>query len=315
MQLADFSLAENATGIYHTLGKFFIDPQHIADVAIITHAHADHAVKGNKLVFCTSATKDLMLSRYGKHAAGNFIVKDFKDPFTINNVELSFYPAGHILGSAGVLITCDKKTVFITGDIKLQPDTSCEKTILPKADLLITESTFANPETKHPDVFKEIIKIKNYTDKNIVIGAYAIGKAQRLTRLINDHCPEFEIMVHPSIIPFHRVYEKHGISLGKWTPYKRQDFKKNKRIVYLTIPLAVEAFFRNTDVYAAFASGWLHLQKNATFNLSISDHADWEDLLEIVKQVNPSFIKTVHGKGEILKNHLSQTQKNIRFIL
>lgn len=315
MQLADFSLVENATGIYHTAGKFFIDPQHISDVAVVTHAHADHAVKGSKVVYCTQATRDLMLARYGKHAAGNFIEKNFNEPFTVNNVELCFYPAGHILGSASLLLTFNEKTVFITGDIKLQQDSTCEKAILPNADLLITESTFANPETKHPDDFNEIINLKNYSDKNIVVGVYAIGKAQRLTRLINDHCPEFEIMVHPSIIPYHHVYEKHGISLGKWIPYKRQDFKKNKGIVYLTVPLAVDAFFRNTDVYAAFASGWQHLQKKATVNLSISDHADWDDLLEIVKQVNPSFIKTIHGDGNLLKNYLNQTQKNIQFII
>ncbi|HNR19836.1 MAG TPA: exonuclease [Bacteroidia bacterium] len=315
MQLKDFGIAENATGIYHQAGNFFIDPQHVSEVAVVTHAHADHAIKGNKLVYCTQPTKDLMLARYGKYAAGNFVVKNFIEPFVINNVELCFYPAGHILGSASVLIKYNGKSVFITGDIKLQKDSTCEEVVLPEADLLITESTFANPETKHPDVIDQIKNLKNYTDKNIVIGVYAIGKAQRLTRLINDYCPEFTIMVHPSIIPYHHVYEKAGFLSGKWIPYKRQDFKKNTGIIYLTVPLAVEAFFRNTDVYAAFASGWQHLQKKATVSLSISDHADWDDLLAIINQVNPLFIKTVHGNGDLLKNHLAVSKNNIEFIV
>lgn len=314
MQLADFDLSENPTGIYHKSGKFFIDPQHIAEIAVVTHAHADHAIKGNKLVYCTQPTHDLMVARYGKYAAGNFIVKNFKEPFIINKTELCFYEAGHILGSASILINHNDKKVLITGDIKLQEDDTCEKAVLPEADLLITESTFANPETHHPNVVEQIKQLKNYTDKNIVIGVYAIGKAQRITRLINDHCPEFNIMLHPSIIPFHHVYEKSGISLGKWIPYKRQDFKKNKGIIYLTIPLSVEAFFRKTEVYAAFASGWQHLQKNAGINVSVSDHADWNDLMEIISRVNPSFIKTIHGNGNLLKKHFSKPEKTITVI-
>lgn len=312
MQLKDFELQENRTGLFHLAGKFFIDPQHASDVAVVTHAHADHAVKGNKKVYCTTPTKMLMESRYGKQAAGSFHVIDFNEPFKINGVECCFYPAGHMLGSACVLINYNNSKVLVTGDTKLQADGSCEQAALPKADLLITESTFANPETKHPDAYSEIKKLEKLTDKNIVIGVYAMGKAQRLTRLISSACPQFILMIHPSIIPFHHVYEKCGIDLGMWIPYKRQEFKKNKGIIYLTVPLAVEAFFRNTDVYAAFASGWQHLQRKATVNISISDHADWDELLQIVETVNPSYIKTIHGDGTLLNNYLAVTNPNIR---
>ena len=314
MQLADFYLEETKLGLFHTSGNFFVDPKFASDVAVITHAHADHAIKGNKLVYCTKPTQLLMQARYGKSAAGSFITLDFLKPFSINKTEIIFYPAGHMLGSACLLIKEHNKTVLVTGDIKMQPDSSCESLQLPQADLLITESTFANPLTKHPDVAEEIKQLSKYCDKNIIVGVYAMGKAQRLTKLIGEHCPEFTIMIHPSIIPFHHVYENAGINLGKWLPYNRQQFKHTPNIIYLTTPISLQTFYRNPKVYTAFASGWNHLQKRSTINLSISDHADWDDLLKIIETVKPSYIKTVHGDGAMLKSHFNETKSEITFI-
>jgi len=302
MILDDF-LAFDANGLYCKYGNFYLDPKQPVEQAVISHAHGDHAVPGNRNVYSTTATADFMRLRYGKNAGGNFQLFSWKQYFKIGNVHITFIPAGHILGSAQVLMEYLGMTYLYTGDYKLQPDATCEPIEWVHADVLITESTFANPNTQHPDPVTEIEKL-NGIHINILLGAYGLGKAQRLIRMINDHAPQKKILVHFRIAPLNAIYEKHGIQLGKYQMYNRKLMKNQEEFVYLVPPFTFDSYSRATGVKRLFASGWKNLQVNQQDTLFISDHAEWNDVLYAIEQVNPQQLWTLHGEGIHLKNHL-----------
>lgn len=302
MILDDF-LAFDANGLYCRYGNFYIDPQQPVQTAVISHAHGDHAIAGNKHIYYTGATAAIMKLRYGKNA-GSFTTVAWKQPFMLGDVQLYFIPAGHILGSAQVVMIYQGITYLYTGDYKLQPDETCEPIEWVKADVLITESTFAQPGTKHPDPVAEIDKL-NQIKSNILLGAYGLGKAQRLIKLINTYAPQKKILVHHRIDPINKIYEQCGFKLGPYALYNRKLMKTQDEYVYIVPPFTFDSYLRATGVKRLFASGWKNLQVNEQDTLYISDHADWSDILLTVEQVSPQQIWTLHGEGMHLKNYFN----------
>jgi putative mRNA 3-end processing factor len=306
MILSDF-LVIDKVGLFCRYGNFYLDPKEIVTNAVISHAHGDHAVGGNINVYCTEATSLFMLHRYKKFAAGSFMIKPYYSSFLVNDVKVSFIPAGHILGSAMVLMEYQGIKYLYTGDYKLQPDRTCEPIEYVEADVLITETTFADPETRHPTAEDEILKL-NVTRTNIMLGAYSIGKCQRLISLINDHCIEKRILLHYSMIPFVKIYEQMGINLGKYEIYDRKVMKNNLTdMVYMVPPMVFKSYFKAINVIRVFATGWKHLQSGQQIQLYISDHADWNDILFTIKQVKPTEVWTNHGNGVKLKEYFSDS--------
>lgn len=303
MIIADF-IHFNATGLYCPYGDFYLDPQQPVKNAVISHAHGDHAVSGNTNVYCTAATQQFMLVRYGKNAGKVFHVMDFYQTFTISKVKITLIPAGHILGSAQVLMEYEDVKYLYTGDYKLQPDASCEPYEFVKADVLITESTFANPETSHPDPIAEVRKMGDIK-MNILLGAYGLGKSQRLIRMMNDIIPQKKILVHHRIMPLNQVYEKAGYPLGKYELYSRKLMKNQDEYVYIVPPFTFDSYFKATGVKRLFASGWKNLQVNGQDTLMLSDHADWNDILQVIARTQPQQIWTLHGEGKHLAAHFS----------
>ena len=226
MILDDF-LHLDTTGIYCKYGNFYIDPKQPVSTAIISHAHADHAVPGNNEIYCTEATAAFMKLRYGKNAGKAFNIGVYDKPFEVGGVRITFIPAGHMLGSAQILMEYQGIKYLYTGDYKLQPDSTCEPIEWIKTDVLITESTFANPNVIHPDPVAEIQKL-NDIKINIMLGAYGLGKSQRLIRMINDYVPQKTILVHHSIMPLNAIYQKMGVDIGKHQLYGRKLMKNQQ---------------------------------------------------------------------------------------
>jgi putative mRNA 3-end processing factor len=194
-----------------------------------------------------------------------------------------------------------------TGDYKLQEDHTCQPVQYTEADVLITESTFAHPDTSHPSHVEEILKLNEHRH-NVLLGAYALGKAQRLSRLITDHCPERKVLVHHSILPINRLYEKFGFYPGQYEPYNRKLMKEpGKGFTYIVPPITFNNYFRAKGVLRIFASGWKRLQQQNDLELLISDHVDWADILEMVRRVKPKEIWTVHGNGKYLKEEFAES--------
>ncbi|RKR84761.1 putative mRNA 3-end processing factor [Mucilaginibacter gracilis] len=305
MILADF-IVFNANGLYCPYGDFYLDAKLPVNQSVISHAHGDHAVGGSTNVYCTAPTAAFMLLRNGKTAAKVFHHIAFNQAFVIGGVSITFISAGHILGSAQVLMVYQGIRYLYTGDYKVQPDDTCEPIEWAKADVLITETTFAHPQTQHPDAVTEIKKL-NGIKTNILLGAYALGKSQRLIKLINQHCPQKKILVHHKIMPLNAIYEKFGFALGNYQMYGRKLMKQQNEFVYLVPPFTFESYFKATGVKRLFASGWKNLQTNEQDTLFISDHVDWNDILQCVEHTQPTQIWTLHGDGAHLKQHFAGT--------
>lgn len=301
MILDDFIYLDDK-GIYCPYGDFYIDPKQPVPLALISHAHADHAVSGNQEVYCTEPTSAFMQLRYGKMAAKAFNLVGWHQSFKIKDVQITFISAGHMLGSAMILMEYQGSSYLYTGDFKLQPDYTCEPIEWHKADVLITESTFADPAVLHPDPVEEIKKL-NDIKINIMLGSYALGKSQRLISLINEHAPQKKILVHHKIMPLNLIYERMGYKLGTYQMYGRKLMKNQEEFVYIVPPFTFDSYIRATGVKRLFASGWKNLQVNQQDTLFISDHADWNDILEAVRQVEPQQLWTLHGDGKHLKNY------------
>lgn len=302
-KIIDDFIVQTKMGLFCSYGNFYLDPKEPFVDAVISHAHGDHAIGGNQNVYCTEATSVFMKHRYKKFAASNFYIKPYHHSFVLNGVEISFIPAGHILGSALVLMQYNGVKYLYTGDYKLEEDATCEPMEFVNADVLITETTFANPETEHPDAVTEIKKL-NAVSTNIMLGSYALGKSQRLIAMINQHCPDKRILVHHSIVPFVRIYEQLGINLGKYEVYDRKVMKNNlTNMVYIVPPMVFNSYFKAINVVRVFATGWKHLQSNNEIQLYISDHVDWKAILKTIEMVKPKEIWTTHGDGKNLILH------------
>jgi putative mRNA 3-end processing factor len=301
MIIDDF-VAFNSNGLYCKYGDFYLDPQQPVNNAVISHAHADHAISGNTTVYTTAATLAFMQLRYGKSAAKISNTVAYNMPFTIGGVQITLVPAGHMPGSAQVLMEYSGIRYLYTGDYKLQPDATCEPLEWVKADVLITESTFANPQTQHPNPVEEIKKL-NDIKINILLGAYSLGKSQRLIRLINDYAPQKKILVHHRIMPINAIYQKMGFALGNHQIYGRKLMKEQLEYVYIVPPFTFDSYIRATGVKRLFASGWKNLQANTQDTLFISDHADWHDIITTIEKTQPQQVWTLHGDGTHLKHH------------
>ena len=302
MILEDF-IIQTKTGLFCAYGNFYLDPKEPVVTAVISHAHADHAIGGNQNVYCTHPTMIFMQHRYKKFAASNFHIYAYATIFELNGVKISFYPAGHILGSALVLMEYKGVKYLYTGDYKLEEDRTCEPIEFIAADVLITETTFADPKTKHPDAVQEIKKL-NEVKGNIMLGAYALGKSQRLIAMINEHCSQKRILVHHSMMPFVKIYEQLGIPFVAYEMYDRKVMKNNQTdLIYLVPPMVFHSYIKAINVVRIFVTGWKHLQSTQQIQLYISDHVDWDAILEMVKNVKPKEIWTTHGSGTHLQSY------------
>lgn len=301
--LSDF-LVKRPEGYYCPYGDFFVDPQLPVARAVVSHAHGDHATPGHGVVYGTAPTGAFMRHRYGARSTTDYREFPYHRSFAVGGVTIHFVPAGHILGSAQVVMEYRQVRYLFTGDYKLQADGTCEPLEVTEADVLITESTFANPSIRHPDPVSEISKI-NGVHHNILLGTYALGKAQRLTALINNHCPDRNVWLHHNILPLHQIYGDFGVSL-RYRAYNRHVMKTGTaNNIYLVPPMTFNSYSRARNVIRVFASGWERLQKHNDMDLFISDHVDWDDILGYVQRVNPKQIWTIHGDGRHLAAHFA----------
>lgn len=301
--LPDFLVSRAEGGYYCRYGDFFIDPKMPVATALVSHAHGDHATPGHGHIYATSSTVNFMMHRFKRQNLDTFRTVPFGEHFVIQGVEITFISAGHILGSAQILMEYQGVRYLYTGDYKMQADATCEPLEIVPADVLVTESTFADPEVCHPDPVEEIEKL-NLTPHNMLLGTYSLGKAQRLTQLINQYCPQKTVLLHHNILPLHRIYEQQGITGLRYLPYDRKTMKgPSQDNIYMVPPMTFNSYYRATNVLRVFASGWKRLHRQNDIELYISDHVDWTDILQFVEAVQPREIWTVHGDGRHLKAH------------
>jgi putative mRNA 3-end processing factor len=288
----------------------YIDPLEPVETAIISHAHGDHAVPGHHTVYCSVNTARILRAKY-RNFAIKVITPDWNEEFTINGINFCLVPAGHILGSAQIVWNINNTKILYTGDFKRQADSTCEPFQIQECDILITETTFADPEQRHPEDKDVLLKLKEKEGINFVIAAYALGKSQRITKLLTEFLPERNIMLHHKVARFHQVYKDAGYDVGVYLPYQRRVFKYSKDSIYIIPPSVLNSFPPSPNYLRGMVSGWDRLQQGMDLKIPISDHADWNDLLQTIKEVKPKYIYTIHGDGTILKKFLESDEITI----
>lgn len=299
-------------GLYCPLGDFFIDPVRQVDRALITHGHADHARPGHRSVMATGETLDIMRIRYGDGFAASTQIASYGVSTNLNGVSVTFLPAGHVLGSAQILIEANGMRIVASGDYKCRPDPTCATFEPVICDVFITEATFGLPVFIHPDDRLEIGKLidsmDEFPDRTHLLGAYSLGKAQRVIRLIRDAGYDEPIFIHGAFENLCAYYQSQGIDLGPLLPATVEpgevDFSGK---LVLGSPSAFSGAWsrRFADPLICYASGWMRIRQRARqqgveLPMIISDHADWRELTETIRQTGASQIWVTHGREEAL---------------
>ena len=290
----------------------YIDPIKPVDKAIITHAHADHAKPNHKSVLATKDTINIMKIRYGENCAKSFQSVAYGEKIYINGINLTLYPAGHILGSAQILIEDKRNKILVTGDYKTVKDKTCQSFELIQTETLITEATFGLPIFKHPNPKDEIEKllhsIKTFSSKCHIVGAYALGKSQRVISLLREKGYDDTIYLHGAIEKITNYYLNRGIKLGKLKKVTKEDINSLKGKIIIAPPSAIKDKWvrKFSDVRHCLASGWMIVKQRAKQSkielpLVISDHADWNELTNTILRSNAKKIWLTHGRTDALK--------------
>jgi putative mRNA 3-end processing factor len=193
-------LLPTPAGVCCKNGGFHIDPTRPVDKAVITHGHSDHARAGHGAVLATQETLDLMRLRYGDNFAGATQAIGYGETVTLGGVKVTFHPAGHVLGSAQVAVELDGLRVVASGDYKNVGDPTCAPFELVQCDVFITEATFGLPVFRHGNADAEIAKLLRsvmlFPERAHLVGAYSLGKAQRVMALIRKAGYDEPIYLH-----------------------------------------------------------------------------------------------------------------------
>jgi putative mRNA 3-end processing factor len=310
---AEDLLCPSRQGLFSKLGGFHIDPVVPVERALITHGQSDHARAGHGAVLATAETLKIMAVRYPEGFAGSTAVARLGETLRIGETAVTFHPAGHVLGSAQIAVEAGGLRIVASGDYKRRPDPTCLPFVPVPCDIFITEATFALPVFRHPDAAAEIgrllASLAQFPGRAHLVGAYSLGKAQRLIRLLRDAGYDRPIYLHGAMERLCRLYQAEGIDLGALAPATvarrtRDDFA-GAVIVCPPSEIAERWARRFPDPVAAFASGWMRIrqrakQANVELPLILSDHADWDELTATIAELGPREVWVTHGREEAL---------------
>jgi len=299
-------------GLYCEPGGFYIDPVRAVGRAVITHAHADHARPGHDAVLGTEPTLAIMRTRMGEEAAGRTQqALAYGERLRVGEVDVWLEPAGHVLGSAQVAMEYRGSRVVVSGDYKRRADPTATGFVVVPCDVFVTEATFALPVFRHPPASIEIDRllasVALFPERTHVVGCYALGKCQRLIALLRLAGWDAPIWLHGALLPLCRVYEAHGVPLGDLRPATVADKAQLVGQIVLAPPGAIADRWarRLAEPVVCLASGWMRVRQRARSRgvelpLVISDHADWDELLQTLDEVGAPEVWVTHGREEAL---------------
>jgi putative mRNA 3-end processing factor len=305
------TLALSPAGLCCKRGSFHIDPTRPVERALITHAHSDHARAGHRAVLATQETLDLMRLRYGENFAGTMQAIRYGESVKLDGVTATFHPAGHVLGSAQIAVEADGLRIVASGDYKNVADPTCTPFELVPCDVFITEATFALPVFRHGDPGAEIAKLLRsvsvFPDRAHLVGAYSLGKAQRLIALLRQAGYDSPIYLHGAMEKITRYYESRGVALGELRLARGATKPTLAGTITICPPSALNDLWtrRFPDPLNAFASGWMRVrararQQGVALPLVISDHADWDGLTATIAATGAGEIWVTHGQEDAL---------------
>jgi putative mRNA 3-end processing factor len=300
-------------GLYCPAADVHVDPVRPVRRALITHGHADHARPGHGAVLATRQTLDIMALRYGADHAGSTQSAAFGEAVNLGGATATFHPAGHVLGSAQIAIESAGTRIVATGDYKRGADPTVAPYEPVPCDVLITEATFGLPVFRHPEPLGEIARLlrslEQFPERAHLVGVYALGKAQRVIRLLRDAGHDAPIYIHGSLRKLCDYYAAEGVDLGRLENATVERGRKGDfaGAVILGPPSAFAGSWarRFPEPLIAFASGWMQVrararQRGVELPLVISDHVDWRELTATIAELAPGEVWVTHGREEAL---------------
>ncbi|MDE2356693.1 MAG: ligase-associated DNA damage response exonuclease [Alphaproteobacteria bacterium] len=304
-------LVPRPAGLYCPPADLYIDPITPVDRAVITHGHADHARPGHGAVAATPQTLAIMAERYGADFAGSVQPLAYGETFTRDGVEITLHPAGHVLGSAQAAIRYRGLTLVVSGDYKRRRDPTCAPFEPVPCHVFVTEATFGLPVFRHPPAEVEIARLlaarAEAPGRAVLVGAYALGKAQRLIVLLRQAGHEAPIAVHGALERLNALYARFGVELGPLEPVSGLSREALAGVISLAPPGALTTPWRRRfpDPLTAVASGWMGVrararQRGVELPLIVSDHADWDELTATLAELRPEEVWITHGREEAL---------------
>ncbi len=286
-------------GLKLTKADLAIDFRRRQPRGFISHAHADHMAR-HELAFCTPATAALYAHRLGSRPCREL---PYGEPLEWGETRLTTYPAGHCLGSAMLLAEVGNRSLLYTGDFKLGESATAQHAVLPHAEILVIESTYGMPLYRHPPRAQVIEQLYSLVGEAIergatpVIEAYVLGKSQEVTKLLT--LGGFPVLQHPKIYEISLIYRAHGVDLGDCHLYPGHPLPGH----VVVVPPRMHRNSRlpglkNTVTFAV--TGWAtHSRTQSRLGvdhaISLSDHADYDELFEAVDRVKPRVIYCTHG--------------------
>ena len=301
-------------GLYCKPGGFFIDPTRRVPLAVITHGHSDHARKGHAKAVATPDTLAIMACRLGEGFAGAQAALPYGQTVTLGEARVTLHPAGHILGSAQVLIEYGGARIVISGDYKRTPAPSCQAYEPVPCDVFVTEATFGLPVFHHPDARGEIGKLLRslqvFPARAHLTGCYALGKTQRLIAELREAGYDKPVYLHRALMPLTQLYEERGASLGPIAAVTPDNSGRLGGEIVLCPPTAFSDQWARAlpDPVYGTASGWMQIRARARrmggeLPLVISDHCDWPQLIQAIRDTGAQEIWVTHGAEEALVHY------------
>ncbi|HEX4923209.1 MAG TPA: ligase-associated DNA damage response exonuclease [Bdellovibrionales bacterium] len=297
-------------GLYCAKGDFYVDPSGAVDRAVLTHAHSDHARRGSRQYYAASSGVGLVKCRLGPSIKIEGI--PFGESFKLGPVTLSFHAAGHIMGSAQVRLECDGEVWVVSGDYKREPDPTCEPFEVVTCDTFVTEATFGTPSyrwKKGEDVGRQIYDwyLEN-SEKgiNTVIFAYSLGKTQRVLGLLEPYMSR-PVYCHPSARELIACYRDEGFKLAEsrcMGELSSEHVLEGELIIGPQSMMSSKYAAALGESYkTAFASGWM-ARTNHGYDRGfvLSDHADWDDLVQTVVDTRAKTVFVLHRDGALIRH-------------
>ena len=304
-------------GLYCVAGDFYIDPPVAVPRAIITHGHSDHARGGHGAVLTTFETAAIMRVRLGPMQATNVAILEPGQRIRLGEVVVWLAPAGHILGSAQVVMEHGGQRAVVTGDYKRRADPTAAPFEVVTCDLLVTEATFGLPVFRHePDdteIGKLLASLRTFPERTHLVGAYGLGKCQRVIALLRRAGHEAPIYLHGAMEALCDLYVRMGVPLGELRLVADATRQELAGAIVLCPPSALSDRWsrRMTDPVTVFASGWMRVrararQRGVELPLVISDHADWPELLQTIEDSLAAEVWVTHGREDALVHQIER---------
>ena len=311
-------------GLYIPKANAYIDPTKKVDTALITHGHSDHCRRGHGTYISTPITAGIIQRRY---RIDHVTSKEFSQTFVIGDIQCSFYPAGHIPGSAQVRIDDGTQVCVVTGDFKRATDRITNDFEVVPCDHLIMECTFGLPYYHWPSVATLEEEFRQWWQVNQQLGlvsltlGYALGKAQRLMSMLSD--PLGPIYVHPTVAQMNDAMLEVGVTLpqySEWDGLQNQELPKDALVIAPSSALRAPWIQTLGDYSVSTASGWnqpprrYHSSTSHAYPMVISDHADWSELIQTVRDTNATKVSLMHGFTRPFGSQLESLGYNVDII-